>query len=151
MDTPTVPLAAWRNRAFVEDYGLLGQDDGPFDLTGASLRMEVRLYGAQPGDALISLTEVGWDVEGIRVIDAVGGRIRIVISQNTLASLPGGPTDGTEPNAPDPFVYDLVIARPIPADSLAMSGTFTLHPGVSLAGAVPDEMFLDGGSAATEA
>lgn len=138
MNLTTVPLRAWRNRAFVEVYGLLGEDDAPFDLTAATLRMEVRQYGAQPGDALVSLAEVTSDIEGIRIIDPADdstdptrGIVRIIIDQATLDGLPGGPAQGTEPNQPDIFVYDLVIDRPIPAEPLAMAGAFTLYPGVT--------------------
>ena len=94
--------------------------------------MEVRQYGAQPGLALISLSEVTDDSQGIRVLDAAAGHIRIVIAKATLAALPGGPVGGTEPNQPDTFVYDLVIDRPTPAEPLAMAGTFIVSPGVTV-------------------
>ncbi len=134
----TVPLAAWRNRAFVETYTLLGEDGEPYDLTDATIRMEVRQYGAQPGSALVSLGEVSSDVEGIRVYDPetaaadpTKGRIRIIIDQDTLAALPGGPTEGTEPNSADTFVYDVVITSALPVEPLAFGGPFALWPGVT--------------------
>lgn len=132
MDIPLVPLSAARNLDLREEYGLLGEDDGPFNLTGCTLKMEVRLYGAQPGAALITLPTVTTDILGIRVLDAAAGHIRIIIPKANLAALPGGPANGTEPNQPDVFVYDLVIDRPVPLEPLAMAGTFTVSPGVTI-------------------
>ncbi|WP_311270483.1 hypothetical protein [Sphingobium sp. WCS2017Hpa-17] len=132
MDTPTVPLTAARNLDLREEYGLLGEDDGPLNLTGCTLKMEVRLYGAQPGAALISLPQVTTDILGIRVTDAVNGKIRMIIPKANLAALPGGPVNGSEPNQPDVFVYDLLIDRPSPLEPLAMAGTFTVSPGVTV-------------------
>lgn len=131
MKSSIVPLQAWRNAPLVEPFGLLGEDDLPFDLTSATLKMEVRLYGAQPGDALVTLEEVGSDIEGIRITDADGGLFRILIPQATLAAFPGGPTEGTEPNEPDTFVYDLLVQRALPAEPLAFGGPFILFPGVT--------------------
>lgn len=134
----TVPLAAWRNRAFVETYTLIGEDGEPLDLTDLTIRMEVRQYGAQPGAALISLGEVSSDIEGIRIYDPeteaadpTKGRIRIIIDISTLAAMPGGPTDGTEPNAPDTFVYDVVVTGAMPFAPLAFGGSFAVWPGVT--------------------
>ena len=132
MDIPNVPLTAARNLDLREEYGLLDEDDGPLDLASCTLKMEGRQYGAQPGLALISLSEVTDDSQGIRVLDAAAGQIRIVIAKATLAALPGGPVGGTEPNQPDTFVYDLVIDRPTPAEPLAMAGTFIVSPGVTV-------------------
>ncbi len=132
MNIPNVPLIAARNTDMREPFGLLGEDDGPLDLSAATLKMQVRLYGAQPGAALVSLVEVTDDSEGIRVVDAAGGIIRISIDQDTLADMPGGPTAGSEPNQPDTFVYDLVITWAAPIEPVAMAGTFTLYPGVTL-------------------
>lgn len=131
MDIPIVPLTAARNLAFVYTAGLLGEDDAAFDLTGCTLKMEVRQYGAQPGAALISLAQVTTDVQGVRVLNATDGTICIRINQAALAALPGGPAQGSEPNAPDTFVYDLVITRPALAEPLALAGSFTLQPGVT--------------------
>lgn len=131
MDIPNVPLVAARNLSFVESYGFLGEDDGALDLTACTLRMEVRQYAAQPGDALVTLEEVVSDIEGIRVTDAAGGLVRVIIDQATLEGFPGGPTGGAEPNKPDLFVYDLTVTRALPAEPLAVGGTFTLHPGVT--------------------
>ncbi|MGE4321916.1 MAG: hypothetical protein AB7E60_02680 [Sphingobium sp.] len=139
MRIETMPFEAWRNRAFREPYELHGEDDAPFDLTGKSIRMEVRQYGAQPGDALVTLELVTSDVQGIRVIDPLDGStdptrgiIRILIDQATLAAFPGGPVQGTEPNQPDRFVYDLVVYRAAPDEDLAFGGTFTLWPGTTV-------------------
>ncbi|NWK98678.1 hypothetical protein DM806_24045 [Sphingobium lactosutens] len=131
MDVSTVPLQAARNMPLREEYGFLGEDDAPFDLTDATLKMEIRLYGAQPGDALVTLNVVTTDAQGIRILDVTGGLIRISIDQTTLAAMPGGPTGGALPNQPDPFFYDLIITRLAPAEALAMAGPFTLFPGVT--------------------
>lgn len=133
MQTPKFePLFAARNLDFVFACGLLGEDDGPLDLTDATLAMEVRQYDGQPGAALATLAEVMSDTaEGIYVNDATGGIITIIIAQATLAAFPGGPAQDTPPNKPDVFRYDLVIVRPLPAEPLAMAGTFTLNQGVT--------------------
>ena len=78
MDIPNVPLTAARNLDLREEYGLLDEDDGPLDLTSCTLKMEVRQYGAQPGLALISLSEVTDDSQGIRVLDAAAGAVIVV-------------------------------------------------------------------------
>lgn len=132
MNIPNVPLDAVRTQPFVYPAGFLDADDSPLDLTNCTLKMEVRLYGGQPGDALVTLGEVGSDIEGIRITDAAGGLINVIIDQATLAAFPGGPTEGSEPNAADIFFYDLLVIRPLPVEPLAMAGTFALFPGVTV-------------------
>lgn len=60
------------------------------DLTNAAFALQVRLTGDQSGTALISLTTVNVDTQGVRLISVTKDTIANHISAGRLASVPDG-------------------------------------------------------------
>lgn len=123
MKPAQTPLLARRNAPFAEAFTFyeLGAD---FDFTGAVARMQVRLYGAAPFDALIDLETVTEAfTEGLRIVD---GTITPFIAEDSLAALPRG-----LPGQPATFLYDLVVTLPGEVASVWREGPFIVKPGVT--------------------
>lgn len=117
-------IKARRNTPFIREWTFTDADGEPIDFTGAVVEMQVRLYGAQPGDSLIDLNEVTEDqAEGLMVED---GSIRCWIDQSTLMFLPSG-----KPGSDVVFVYDLTVKQPDIVEEIWQYGTFTVTPGVT--------------------
>lgn len=116
-------LQARRNAPYAEVFTF--SERGPsLDLTGAVARMQVRLYGAAPYDALINLETVTEDfTEGLRIVD---GTITPFIAEETLAALPKG-----LPGQPVTFLYDLVVLLPGEVAQVWREGPFIVKPGVT--------------------
>lgn len=123
MKPAQTPLLARRNAPYAEAFTFteLGAD---FDFTGAVARMQVRLYGGAPFEALIDLQTVGDAfTEGLRITD---GTITPFIAEDTLAALPKGLA-----GQPAAFLYDLVVTLPGEVASVWREGPFILKPGVT--------------------
>lgn len=118
-------LEARRNTPFSKEWPFTEETTGdPLDFTGATVAMQVRMYGAQAGAALIDLVEVGTaQTEGLTV-DA--GSILCWIDQTSLLFLPTG-----KPGADVVFQYDLVVQLPDEVAEVWAYGTFTVTPGVT--------------------
>lgn len=116
-------LLARRNIPFAREWTFTDEGE-PQDFTGATVTLQVRQYGAQPGLALIDLVEVGADrTEGLRVSD---GLISAWIDRTTLRFLPSG-----RPGADVVFAYDLIVALPGSVPEVWAYGTLTVTPGVT--------------------
>lgn len=116
-------LLARRNTPFAREWAF-SEDGEPLDFDGATVRLQVRQYGAQPGTALIDLEEVGApQVEGLQVSP---GSIRCWIDQTSLYFLPAG-----RPGADVVFAYDLIVQLPGSVAEPWAYGTFTVTPGVT--------------------
>lgn len=117
-------LVARRNAPFARDWPFVDEAGDPLDLTGATARMQVRLYGAQPGSSLINLVPVVDDLtEGLTVST---GLIGCYIEELSLAFLPeGGAGDAVN------FVWDLVVTLPGQPAEVWLQGPFTVKPGVT--------------------
>lgn len=117
-------LTARRNAPFAEVWTFTEEDGTPVDFTGATVTMQVRLYGAQPGDALVDLAAVGTALTEGLVVSA--GQVAVFIDSTTLAFLPG-----SSPGATDKFEYDLKVKRTGIVAELWRYGLFSLKPGVT--------------------
>lgn len=126
-----VPITAWRNARYVEEFTF--SDDGvAIDLTGYAAGMQVRLYGGTPGSALIDLPNVASDIEGAWIIEPAEGIVAVRIEAATLQGVwdsLGGPEQGGDPIV---LVYDLVLTAPDGAAEVWAEGPFTIKPGVTL-------------------
>lgn len=117
------PLLARRNAPYSEAFNF-SEGGVPLDLTGAVARMQVRLYGAAPFDALIDLDTVTEDLtEGLQIVD---GTITPFIAEDSLAALPKG-----LPGQPTTFLYDLVVTLPGEVAEVWREGPFIVKPGVT--------------------
>lgn len=132
-DPMQLDLRVWRNGDYVEEFTLAesvaadGTPQNPIDLTGWSAQLQVRLYGLAGGSALISLTTVTTEVQGIRIMEPTDGVIRVWITDTTLEALPNTGKAGAERT----FAYDLVLIDPTGIRSVYATGAFIVPPGVS--------------------
>lgn len=124
MQPVTEPITARRNVPFAAEWSF-DDEAVPVDFTGATVEMEVRLFGAQPGNALISLAEVGTEqTEGLFIGT---GTIAPFIDALTLALLPAAPLAGG--NAV--FAYDLRVDLADRPSEIWRQGQFIVKPGVT--------------------
>lgn len=125
--TPAVrELRAARNVPFGETLEFTLADE-PFDFTGYTGTMQVRLYEGAAGAALVDLANVTTDVQGVRILS--GGMVQIRIDEATLAAIAGQNT----PEAGDAqtFAYDLVLTDPAAFAQRWVKGAFVLEAGVT--------------------
>ena len=123
----------WRSRAatLIQEWAFLN-GNAPVNFTGASARMQVRMYEGAVGSDYISLPTVTTDTLGIRFFkyrdDAVLDAIRLRIPVSNLAALPG--LNQPEPGAAQVYRYDLLMTLSGQPEQPWLWGTFTLYPGV---------------------
>lgn len=137
MTPVAVPITAWRNARYIEEFYFtapIDDVDAPVDLTGWLGKIQVRLYGAASGSALMTLSPVVSDVEGVWVIEPTGGVVRARADEATLTSLwtALGGVGAREPNRPFKLKYDLVMTPPSGGDEVWLEGDFILQPGVTV-------------------
>lgn len=118
-------LFARRNATLAHEFELTHPDGAPVDLTDAELWLEVRLFGAAPGQALIRLETV--DSAERQGLFATPGSIRMRVNEVNLLVLPRA----SAPAAPARFAFDLVIRRPGEEAAVWRWGTLHLAPGVT--------------------
>lgn len=98
-----------RNAVAPLRLSLVGADDQPIDLNGASFKLDVRLYPGAEGPPLFSVSSGSG---GITIVDAVGGVIEIdwPMVSAAIEALPSSAEAG-DPSAPriDTFCYDLLL------------------------------------------
>lgn len=127
-------LTAYRNRVYAETITLTGEE-GVDDWTDYTARMEVRHYGAQPGDALVSLDTVETG-EGLVLTVGPDHIITIAprIERATLAALPIGTSADDVTGGDDAiFYHDLLLIAPDGDAEALRQGAFNLKPGVTIA------------------
>lgn len=131
MTPATVPITVWRNARYIEEFPF--EIDGePYDLTSWSAALQVRLYGAAGGSALISLANVTSDTQGVWIIEPSEGIVRVRVDEATLSTLwttLGGPAEAGDPIT---LAYDLVMTPPAGGDEVWMQGDFIIQPGVTV-------------------
>ena len=115
-------LIARRDCPYAEVWPFTDRATGdPIDLTTATVSMEIRLYGAQAGPALVTLAEVGTaQTEGLYV---EGGEITPWIDEATLRLLPDG-----KPGQDVVFRYDLKVQPDGEVPQIYAQGDFLLKP-----------------------
>ena len=126
--TPAVqPLFLRRNASCLQEWQLVDASGTVLDLTGCSAALEIRLYGAQPGAAPLTMAAT--------VIEPAFGIVQVVSSQPAVQAafdaMGGGPEAG------DPITglaYDLRITRPDGTRDVPISGPCTIYPGVTVNG-----------------
>lgn len=129
MTPAQVSLSAFRNTVFSETYSF-AIDSLPVDISGYTLRMQVRDYAGAPDPPLLTLETVGTDyTQGIYLLSTAQGLFGIRIEQATLAAMPSL----VPAPLPSVFAFDVTLASP-ESDILGpvMQGSFTLNEGVTL-------------------
>jgi hypothetical protein len=117
-------LVARRNAPFAEEWTFTDEAGDPVDFTGASVSMQVRLYGAQAGTALVDLSDgVAALTEGLIADEGV---VTVFIDEATLKVLPQGRTGEDVV-----FEYDLRVDLADRVEEVWSYGSFTLKPGVT--------------------
>lgn len=125
-----VDITCWNNGFYSESFTF---DDGaaPIDLTGYAGKLQVRLYGAQPGAAVISLASVTSAVEGVWIAEPAQGVVEVRIEEATLASAYAALSAGLEAGAALMLAYDLVLTNPAGDDEVWATGEFIINAGVT--------------------
>lgn len=126
MAEPTrLDLVARRNAPFrLDDPWTFYEDGSPIDFTGATVSMQVRLYGAAPGEPLIDLDAVGATLTEGLLLGA--GTVSPFIDEATLALLPRGKDGDTVA-----LSYDLVVDLADRSAEVWQYGLFNVKPGVT--------------------
>lgn len=132
MNPAIVPLEAWRNARFGEEYYFTDDAGASVDFTAYTAKLQVRQYGAQAGAAIIDLANVGTDVEGVRILEPALGIIRVRIDEATLTAAYAALIGGNEAGSAIALVYDLIVTPPGAGDQPWMQGSFTINPGVTI-------------------
>jgi hypothetical protein len=102
-------------------------------LSGATVKMQVRLYPGADGAALIDLTDITFeDLEDV----SAGWRVLRLYPEVAQATLAGLPTGLNQPEAGDAdrFFHDIVIEYSDGAVDRPAAGEFLLEPGVTIDG-----------------
>lgn len=120
-----VDLPLRRNTPYNEEYQFAAPDGSLVDFTGYTAAVQIRIYGGQPGPALLSLGTVVDDSEGLRLLDINTWRIRI--DEASLADLPGADEAGDAVR----FEWDWVFTDQAGVESAWMEGAAVLKPGVT--------------------
>lgn len=128
MTPANVPLTLRRNVNYGESFEATDDYGLPIDFTGFTGELEVRLYGKQPGDALLTIGTVATPIEGLLFTATA---IEVRIDSASIDGLPGGPDDGQEPGDPSSFVYDLLLTPPGGSADVWFEGSVTVLPGVT--------------------
>lgn len=123
-----VDITLRRNAPFVEEWSFADAKGSPIDLTGWSGELQLRLYGAAAGDALVALATVPADIEGLRFLADDPTVVRVEIAEATIAPLPAGAEAGDVAV----FVYDLVLIDPTGFRQPFREGSAIVLPGVSV-------------------
>jgi hypothetical protein len=137
MAGPTTPgladLRAYRWAPFVEKIGIEGAD-----LSGATLRMQIRSYRDAPGAPLVDLMNAATNAQGLSVAVSVVGAvptslIQIRINETTIEQLLPFPASGLEPGADVELVWDMLISGAGFTKARWFEGAFTIVPGATQA------------------
>lgn len=104
------------------------------DMTGASLKAQIRLYPDAPGDPLVSLTNSTPLAQGlsVSVADDAGvpvSTIRMLINETTIEQLLPFASNGTEPGAEVKLSWDMLITVTGMRKARWFQGNFIIVPG----------------------
>jgi hypothetical protein len=128
MHPAVAPITARHNAYFAQEFQFRDADGQLIDLTGHTGRMQVRQYGAQPGDAIIDLNSVSSDVEGVWVKDIHSLQVRI--DRTTLAAAYAALSGGIAPGGNVLLEYDIAIDPPSSTEpEIWLAGGFTIKAG----------------------
>ncbi|HEX8256703.1 MAG TPA: hypothetical protein VF589_03650 [Allosphingosinicella sp.] len=103
-------------------------------LTGASIKMQIRLYPGAPGAALATVAAIPHtDAAAPTGADAERRLLTLfpTIAEATLAALTSG-LEEPEPGDADRYSYDIVVTYADAAEDTLAEGYFLLKPGVTL-------------------
>lgn len=137
--TERLDLTASRNETWQPTIDYVYGGD-PMPLTGATVRMQWRLFEGQEGAALIDLADVAF-VDAVATADEIalgyareGDRtLRFLpeVSAATLAALPSGINE-PEPGEADRYTWDIVITYSDGAQDRLIAGFVLLDKGTTV-------------------
>jgi hypothetical protein len=120
-----MPIEAWHNAGYSEEWQFVDETDASVDLTGYSVSAQVRMYGAQPGAPTINLT-------GITISDALLGCIALTIDEATMTSAYAAHSASVAPGDPVHLVWDLHVTPTGGAPTeIWLQGEFKINAGVT--------------------
>lgn len=128
--TARLDLTASRNVAWAPTIDLLYPGD-PLPLTGASIKMEVRLYPGAPGEPLLVCDIVPFE-DNPPAVDGGQRTLRLFpsVARSAVNQMPTG-LNMPEPGEADSYAYDIIVTyADARQDKLAL-GNFILEPGVT--------------------
>lgn len=127
-------LTGWRNTPLPPRILRFETGGVGIDLTGKTFALEVRAVPGE-GSALISLdTALNDSADGVRVVEATAGRIRIQIAQPIMqAAWDAAYALGLmKAGEAAPLFYDLIMISPDGFKEAVIEGRFIIYPGVTL-------------------
>ena len=135
MQPGTLPFPLRRNAVPVTRLVLFAKDEAgtevPMDLTGHSLKLEVRFYQGAPGAALLSLSTATGQIE---ITAPLAGEVEIdwPAILDLIAALPTTAEAG-DPERPriDTFAYDLLLIGPDGSAQAILEGPVPVSFGVT--------------------
>ncbi len=130
--TARLTLAAARNVTWAPTIDLYYYG-GELPLTGATIRMQVRLYAGQPGAAQLDIAAIEHTDEAAATEQAPTRRLLRLYPTASLAQLAAMPSglNQPEPGKPDTFYHDAVITYANEAQDRLFAGEFLLEPGIT--------------------
>jgi hypothetical protein len=103
-------------------------------LTGASIKMQIRLYSGAPGAALVTVATIAHtDASAPTEADPARRLLTLLptVAEAALAAMPTGLNE-PEPGDADRYAYDIVVTYADTAEDTLAEGYFLLKPGVTL-------------------
>jgi hypothetical protein len=126
MTQPTnIDLHVWRNSDFPADPFTVAVNGVPTDLTGAVLKMQVRVRPDAGGDPILSLTSADASGNRMLILDPAAGTFRPVVAYAAWAAF-----TGQSPGKSWIGAYDIVLIKSGVTTTIAY-GAFTVHPRVT--------------------
>lgn len=129
MDPLKIDLIWRRNAPEPESFTIYGDNGLAMDITGMSMKLQVRLYAGAPGAALVSLGIAAAGQPGIFIDDAAGGVF--TITPPLSATLLGLPIAGDN-RGPTRLPYDLILIHPDGMSEPFFEGCAVLPVGVTI-------------------
>ncbi|MHA3791444.1 hypothetical protein ACX0MU_07275 [Rhizorhabdus wittichii] len=128
---PAVESLLWYRNAPEQSTFILKDGDNPYDLTGRTLRLDVRLYPGAAGAPLLTLGMAGAATEpGFWIEAPITGTI--YLNPPSLAQLAALPVAGEiMAGLLDTLVYDILLIAPDGVPELLMEGNIILKSGVT--------------------
>lgn len=119
----------WANADYTEEFGIV-VDGAAYSLAGCTLAMNVRRF-PRAVDSVFNLATVVTDVQGLRILDALGGIVAIRINKATLETAYSAWSENAIANAVLNFVYDLRITHADGSQEILTQGSVVINPGVT--------------------
>lgn len=123
-----VTIPAWTNGDYVEEF-TMAVGGVPVNLTGKSFKLFAREYVGAP-TTIFELAQVT-SGQGVRVLEAVNGIIRITITRQTLKAAYDGLIAVRSTDDPIALAYDLIMTHSDGYREVLMQGSIVINKGIT--------------------